>query len=137
MTLRTLSLAAAIATIVLAPAAGYAAPQHHNRASAHASRTLHASARTTTRRVTTHRSSRGRVTTRRVTTRSVNRPRASRRNVVVHRNVVVNRNVRIGRRYYGGVWYGARRHYWRGRWYAYGIGPCWLATPIGYVWVCR
>jgi hypothetical protein len=54
------------------------------------------------------------------------------RRVVVHRNV----NVRVGGRYGGGVWYGARRHYWNGRWYAYGIGPCWLATPIGYVWTC-
>lgn len=60
------------------------------------------------------------------------------RNVHVNRRVVVHRNVnvRVGGRYGGGVWYGARRHYWDGRWYAYGIGPCWLATPIGYVWTC-
>lgn len=43
----------------------------------------------------------------------------------------------IGRRYYGGVWYGARRRFWHGRWWPYGVGTCWRATPIGYVWVCR
>ena len=34
------------------------------------------------------------------------------------------------------IWYGHRRHFWQGRWYNYGIGPCWLMTPIGYVWTC-
>jgi hypothetical protein len=74
-------------------------------------------ARTNARHVTT---------TRRVTTGSG------------HRNVVVNRNVniRVGARYGGGIWYGPRRHYWRGRWYAYGVGSCWLPTPVGFVWVC-
>ncbi len=43
---------------------------------------------------------------------------------------------RVGHRYHGGIWYGTGRHWWRGRWYAYGVGPCWLLTPIGYVWVC-
>jgi hypothetical protein len=42
----------------------------------------------------------------------------------------------IGRRYHGGVWYGQKRHFWRGRWYEYGVGQCWLETPIGFVWVC-
>ena len=43
----------------------------------------------------------------------------------------------IGRRYHGGVWYGTEaRRFWRGRWYPYGVGPCWLLTPIGYVWTC-
>lgn len=43
----------------------------------------------------------------------------------------------IGRRYYGGVYYGHRRHYWRGRWWAYGVGSCWRITPDGYyVWIC-
>ncbi|HEY7664199.1 MAG TPA: hypothetical protein VH934_13865 [Xanthobacteraceae bacterium] len=59
------------------------------------------------------------------------------RNVTVNRNVYVNRGGPVvGRRYHGGVWYGPGRHYWRGRWYAYGVGPCWLLSPIGYVWVC-
>jgi hypothetical protein len=43
---------------------------------------------------------------------------------------------RYGGRYHGGIWYGAGRHYWNGRWYAYGVGSCWRASPIGYVWVC-
>jgi len=41
-----------------------------------------------------------------------------------------------GRSYYGGVWYGTGRHYWNGQWYDYGVGPCWLWSPIGYVWTC-
>jgi hypothetical protein len=44
---------------------------------------------------------------------------------------------RYGGYYHGGYWYGAGRHYWNGRWYAYGVGACWRASPIGYVWVCR
>ena len=43
---------------------------------------------------------------------------------------------RVGGRYHGGVWYGTGRHYWNGRWYPYGVGSCWLLSPIGYVWVC-
>ena len=131
MTLRTLSMAAAIAALALAPTAGFAAKHHGNaRASAHASghaRThvtrTHANTRT---HVGARASSRHVTTTRRVTTGSG------------HRNVTVNRNVniRVGHRYGGGVWYGPRRHYWNGRWYAYGVGSCWLPTPIGFVWVC-
>ncbi len=77
----------------------------------------------------------------------VYRNSAVRRNVhrnVVHRNVrknVVRRNVRrngvVGRRYYGGIYYGHGRRFWRGRWWAYGVGSCWRLTPDGfYVWVC-
>ena len=56
----------------------------------------------------------------------------------VNRNVNrnVSTNVHVGSRYHGGVWYGRGRHYWNGQWYAYGVGPCWTSTPIGYVWVC-
>jgi hypothetical protein len=43
-----------------------------------------------------------------------------------------------GHRYYGGVWYGTGRHYWRDRWWDYGVGECWLWTPVGvFVWVCN
>ena len=42
----------------------------------------------------------------------------------------------VGRRYHGGTWYGTGRRFWRGQWYAYGSGPCWLLSPIGYVWIC-
>jgi hypothetical protein len=31
---------------------------------------------------------------------------------------------------------GGGRRFWRGRWYAYGVGPCWQLTPGGYVWIC-
>jgi hypothetical protein len=28
-------------------------------------------------------------------------------------------------------------HFWHGRFWGYGIGPCWRLTPYGeYVWVC-
>ena len=43
---------------------------------------------------------------------------------------------RVGGHYHGGVWYGTGRHWWNGRWYPYGVGSCWLLSPIGYVWVC-
>lgn len=122
--LRKLSIAAAIAAVLLIPAAASAASNQkgaHSNRSAPASRSVH-----------------------------VNRNAGAKRNVHVNRNVRVNRahrNVhvkktvrvrapRIGHRYHGGIWYGHRRHYWRGRWYAYGVGSCWLRTPIGFVWVC-
>jgi hypothetical protein len=44
--------------------------------------------------------------------------------------------VAVGTRYRGGVWYGPVRRYWRGRWWAYGVGSCWRWTDIGYVWIC-
>ncbi len=31
---------------------------------------------------------------------------------------------------------GGRGHFWHGRWWGYGIGPCWQLTPIGYIWIC-
>ena len=43
---------------------------------------------------------------------------------------------RVGGRYYGGVWYGRGRHWYGGRWWAYGVGSCWRPSPIGFVWVC-
>jgi hypothetical protein len=42
----------------------------------------------------------------------------------------------VGRRYHGGIWYGTGPRFWRGQWFAYGVGPCWAWSPIGYVWVC-
>jgi hypothetical protein len=38
-----------------------------------------------------------------------------------------------GRRFVGG---GGGRHFWNGRWYSYGVGPCWSLVPNGYIWVC-
>jgi len=46
------------------------------------------------------------------------------------------RYYRWGGRYYGGVWYGNGRRWYGGRWWPYGVGSCWRAAPIGYVWVC-
>jgi hypothetical protein len=37
-----------------------------------------------------------------------------------------------GRRFVGG----GGGHFWHGRWYGYGVGPCWSLTPDGYIWVC-
>ena len=33
---------------------------------------------------------------------------------------------------------GHRRHFWHGRWWAYGVGPCWAWSNVygAYVWVC-
>ena len=67
------------------------------------------------------------------------------RNVTVNRNVHVNRNVRVnrnvggrgfvvGRRYHGHVWYGHNRHRWHGRWYDYGVGPCWINIDGEWFW---
>ncbi len=136
MSLRTLSIAAAVAAFALAPATVFAAKQHNGggHASAHGS----GHARTHVTRTHTNARVGGRTATRHVTTTRRVTTGSAHRNAVVHRNVTVNRNVniRVGSRYNGGVWYGPRRHYWRGRWYAYGVGSCWLATPIGFVWVC-
>lgn len=56
----------------------------------------------------------------------------------VHKNVVVKKNVHVknvyvvGKKYHGHVWYGHRRHRWHGKWYDYGVGPCWL--NVGGLW---
>lgn len=55
------------------------------------------------------------------------------RNVVVNRNVNRNRFV-VGHRYNGHIWYGRNRHFWHGRWYAYGIGPCWINVDGLWFW---
>ncbi|MBS0239406.1 MAG: sulfur globule protein precursor [Proteobacteria bacterium] len=56
------------------------------------------------------------------------------------------KHFRPGGRHHGGnIYYGGRRHhghhgrrFWHGRWYAYGIGPCWRWSPryAEFVWVC-
>jgi hypothetical protein len=43
----------------------------------------------------------------------------------------------VGRRYGPGIWYGTGRRFWHGEWYAYGVGPCWAMSPVGYVWICQ
>jgi hypothetical protein len=68
------------------------------------------------------------------------------KSVHVHKNVHVNKNVRVhtnvrghtnyvvGRTYNGHIWYGRHRHRWHGRWYAYGIGPCWINIAGLWFW---
>jgi hypothetical protein len=42
-----------------------------------------------------------------------------------------------GRIYRGDHWRGhGRGHWYRGRWWGYGEGPCWRRTPVGWVWIC-
>jgi hypothetical protein len=33
---------------------------------------------------------------------------------------------------------GHRRHFWHGRWWDYGVGPCWIWSDVygAYVWAC-
>ena len=68
----------------------------------------------------------------------VNRNVRVNRDVNVNRNVHVNRNVStryvIGRSYNGHIWYGRHRHFWHGRWYAYGVGPCWINIDGLWFW---
>ena len=74
----------------------------------------------------------------------VNRTVNVQRNVNVNLTVNVNRNVRVnrsvgnrfvvGQRYNGHVWYGRSRHFWRGRWYGYGDGPCWINVDGLWFW---
>lgn len=72
----------------------------------------------------------------------VNRTLRTNRSVHINKGIHTNRSVMgnqrlvVGRRYHGGVWYGHKRRFWHGQWWAYGTGKCWLSTPIGYVWIC-
>jgi hypothetical protein len=52
---------------------------------------------------------------------------------VVHKNVVHNKFV-VGKKYNGHVWYGKSRHRWHGRWYDYGVGPCWINVDGLWFW---
>jgi len=143
MNFRNLTIAAAIASALLIPAAASAATKEGASASRGGA---HVSASHSTRVSSGNRAHVTRTTN---VTRSthVTRARVTGNNRVATRSRVVrstngsahnavNVNVRVGSRYNGGVWYGHRRHFWQGRWYNYGIGPCWLATPIGFVWTC-
>jgi hypothetical protein len=54
------------------------------------------------------------------------------------RAIYRGRGAYVGRGYYGGraVYRGGGR-YWHGRYWGYGVGPCWRATPYGgWTWVC-
>lgn len=54
------------------------------------------------------------------------------------RNWGGGRHFRGGRHWRGGGHYGGHRRYWRGRWWAYGVGSCWRWSPYNdrFVWVC-
>lgn len=57
----------------------------------------------------------------------------------VYRGGVYRGDVYPGGVYRGGPgWYGGRGRYWGGRWWAYGVGPCWRYNPFyaNWVWVC-
>lgn len=48
------------------------------------------------------------------------------------------RGVRVAPGYGAFVPGGHRRHFWHGRWWSYGIGPCWVWSDYygEYVWAC-
>ena len=39
----------------------------------------------------------------------------------------------IGKTYNGYLYVGKKRRHWHGKWYAYGVGPCWIR--VGDVWL--
>jgi len=54
--------------------------------------------------------------------------------VVVHKNVHVKKTYVVGKKYGGHVWYGHHRHRWHGKWYEYGVGPCWIEIDGDWFW---
>jgi hypothetical protein len=64
----------------------------------------------------------------------VNRGAQVNRNVRVHENRPANKRYVVGRRYNGNIWFGHSGHRWQGRWYAYGVGPCWVYVDGLWFW---
>ena len=56
------------------------------------------------------------------------------RNVRAHENRPANKHYVVGRRYNGNIWLGHTGHRWHGRWYAYGVGPCWIYVDGLWFW---
>ncbi len=56
------------------------------------------------------------------------------RNVRVHDNRPVNKHYVVGKSYDGHIWFGHTGHRWHGRWYAYGVGPCWIYIDGLWFW---
>jgi len=52
----------------------------------------------------------------------------------MHKNVHVKKTYVMGKKYNGHVWYGHHRHSWHGKWYEYGIGPCWINVEGEWFW---
>jgi len=64
----------------------------------------------------------------------VNRSAHVNRNVRMHENRPGNRHYVVGRTYDGHIWFGHSGHRWHGRWYAYGVGPCWIYIDGLWFW---
>ncbi len=64
----------------------------------------------------------------------VNRSVHVNRNVRVHESRPANKHYVVGRRYDGHIWFGHSGHRWHGRWYAYGVGPCWIYVDGLWFW---
>jgi hypothetical protein len=64
----------------------------------------------------------------------VNRGVHVNRNVRVHENRPANKHYVVGRRYDGHIWFGHTGHRWHGRWYSYGVGPCWIYIDGLWFW---
>jgi hypothetical protein len=64
----------------------------------------------------------------------VNRSVHVNRDVRVHDNRPANKRYVVGRAYDGHIWFGHNRHFWHGRWYAYGVGPCWIYIDGLWFW---
>jgi hypothetical protein len=56
------------------------------------------------------------------------------RNVRGHENRPANKHYVVGRTYNGHIWFGRTGHRWHGRWYAYGVGPCWIFIDGLWFW---
>lgn len=65
---------------------------------------------------------------------TVNRNVTVKKNVNVNKNIHANKQFVVGKKYNGNIWYGQNRHRWRGVWYAYGIGPCWINVDGLWFW---
>lgn len=53
---------------------------------------------------------------------------------VEHENRPANKHYVVGRTYDGHIWFGHAGHRWHGRWYAYGVGPCWIYVDGLWFW---
>ena len=51
-----------------------------------------------------------------------------------NKNVQYKKNYVVGQKYNGHYWYGRNRHRWHGRWYDYGVGPCWINIDGLWFW---
>jgi hypothetical protein len=64
----------------------------------------------------------------------VNRSAHVSKNARMHENRPANKHYIVGRTYNGHIWFGHGGHRWHGRWYAYGVGPCWIYVDGLWFW---